>query len=78
MIPKCNHIVVSSALRRPTRSQAGAPAAAVLHRGLIWGYPIGLETVTLIYNKNLLVGPPSGSSPVGSDQPTDQNEKSGC
>jgi maltose/maltodextrin transport system substrate-binding protein len=31
---------------------------AVLHRGSIWGYPIGLETVTLIYNKNLLIGPP--------------------
>jgi maltose/maltodextrin transport system substrate-binding protein len=31
---------------------------AVLHREWIWGYPIGLETVTLIYNRNLLVGPP--------------------
>jgi len=31
---------------------------AVLHRGSIWGYPIGLETVTLIYNKNLLIGSP--------------------
>src|SRR6516225_9539619 len=31
---------------------------AVLHRGWIWGYPIGLETVTLIYNKNLLIGSP--------------------
>jgi maltose/maltodextrin transport system substrate-binding protein len=31
---------------------------AVLHREAIWGYPIGLETVTLIYNRDLLVGPP--------------------
>jgi maltose/maltodextrin transport system substrate-binding protein len=31
---------------------------AVLHREWIWGYPIGLETVTLIYNKNLLMGSP--------------------
>ena len=31
---------------------------AVLHREWIWGYPIGLETVTLIYNKNLLIGSP--------------------
>ena len=31
---------------------------AVLHRGWIWGYPIGLETVTLIYNKKLLIGSP--------------------
>ena len=32
---------------------------AVLHRGWIWGYPIGLETVTLIYNKNLIGSPPT-------------------
>jgi maltose/maltodextrin transport system substrate-binding protein len=32
---------------------------AVLHRGWIWGYPIGLETVTLIYNKNLISSPPT-------------------
>jgi len=31
---------------------------AVLHQGSIWGYPIGLETVTLIYNKNLLIASP--------------------
>jgi maltose/maltodextrin transport system substrate-binding protein len=31
---------------------------AVLHHGWIWGYPISLETVTLIYNKKLLQGPP--------------------
>lgn len=31
---------------------------AVLHREWIWGYPIALETVTLIYNKKLLDNPP--------------------
>jgi len=31
---------------------------AALHAEWIWGYPIGLETVTLIYNKKLLDGPP--------------------
>ena len=37
-----------------------APKAwqAVLHNEWIWGYPIALETVTLIYNKKLLDGPP--------------------
>ena len=31
---------------------------AVLHSHQIWGYPIALETVTLIYNKKLLEGSP--------------------
>jgi maltose/maltodextrin transport system substrate-binding protein len=31
---------------------------AVLHKKWIWGYPIALETVTLIYNKKLLDSPP--------------------
>jgi maltose/maltodextrin transport system substrate-binding protein len=31
---------------------------AVLHRESIWGYPIGLESVTLIYNRDLLSGSP--------------------
>jgi maltose/maltodextrin transport system substrate-binding protein len=31
---------------------------AVLHSDQLWGYPIALETVTLIYNKKLLEGPP--------------------
>jgi maltose/maltodextrin transport system substrate-binding protein len=31
---------------------------AVLHQNCYWGYPIALETVTLIYNKALLDGPP--------------------
>jgi maltose/maltodextrin transport system substrate-binding protein len=30
----------------------------VTHGGQIWGFPIALETVTLIYNKALLDGPP--------------------
>jgi maltose/maltodextrin transport system substrate-binding protein len=31
---------------------------AVMHGEKVWGYPIALETVTLIYNKALLEGPP--------------------
>ena len=31
---------------------------AVVRRGSIWGYPIALETVSLIYNKKLLDDPP--------------------
>jgi maltose/maltodextrin transport system substrate-binding protein len=31
---------------------------AVKHGEQIWGYPLALETVTLIYNKALLAGPP--------------------
>jgi maltose/maltodextrin transport system substrate-binding protein len=31
---------------------------AVLHRNAAWGYPIALETITLIYNKKLLIGRP--------------------
>ena len=31
---------------------------AVFHQKMYWGYPIALETVTLIYNKALLDGPP--------------------
>jgi maltose/maltodextrin transport system substrate-binding protein len=31
---------------------------AVLHRNRTWGYPIALETVTLIYNRRLLDGHP--------------------
>jgi maltose/maltodextrin transport system substrate-binding protein len=30
---------------------------AVLHHNSIWAYPIALETITLIYNKKLFVGP---------------------
>jgi maltose/maltodextrin transport system substrate-binding protein len=31
---------------------------AVRHQNATWGYPIALETVTLIYNKRLLIGRP--------------------
>jgi maltose/maltodextrin transport system substrate-binding protein len=31
---------------------------AVAHRGSVWGYPVALETVSLIYNKALLDSPP--------------------
>ena len=31
---------------------------AVMHNRTAWGYPIAMETVTLIYNKKLLVGRP--------------------
>jgi maltose/maltodextrin transport system substrate-binding protein len=31
---------------------------AVQHRDSIWGYPLALETVTLIYNRELIVGQP--------------------
>ena len=34
---------------------------AVRHNSQIWGFPIGLETVALIYNKKLLDGPPPKS-----------------
>jgi len=29
---------------------------AVIHKGWVWGYPVALETVALIYNKKLLEG----------------------
>jgi maltose/maltodextrin transport system substrate-binding protein len=31
---------------------------AVMHKGQSWGYPLALETITLIYNRKLLDGPP--------------------
>jgi maltose/maltodextrin transport system substrate-binding protein len=31
---------------------------AVMHKGKSWGYPLALETITLIYNRKLLDGPP--------------------
>ena len=34
---------------------------AVTHKERIWGFPIGMETVTLIYNKKLLDGAPPKS-----------------
>ena len=39
---------------------------AVAHQGRIWGYPIAVETVSLIYNKKLLdVPPPTALSELG-------------
>jgi maltose/maltodextrin transport system substrate-binding protein len=34
---------------------------AVTHKERVWGFPIGMETVTLIYNKKLLEGTPPES-----------------
>ena len=48
-------IEVNDELRAKYFSQAWE---AVTHNGQIWGFPIGLETVTLIYNKALLSGSP--------------------
>jgi maltose/maltodextrin transport system substrate-binding protein len=44
----------------PETRQKYLPQAweAVTHKEQVWGFPIGLETVTLIYNKKLLDGPP--------------------
>src|ERR1700731_340373 len=40
---------------------------AVLHRDRFWGYPVAMETVTLIYNKHLLEGlPPKDLSELAS------------
>jgi maltose/maltodextrin transport system substrate-binding protein len=51
---------------------------AVLHNGQSWGYPLALETITLIYNRKLLDGPPptelsqmeSVSQKIKADHPT--------
>ena len=48
-------IEVGSEMREKYLPQAWE---AVTHKDQVWGYPIGLETVTLIYNKGLLSGPP--------------------
>jgi maltose/maltodextrin transport system substrate-binding protein len=48
-------IEVSQELRKKFLPKAWE---AVDHRDSIWGYPIALETVSLIYNKKLLDGPP--------------------
>ncbi|HYY28857.1 MAG TPA: maltose/maltodextrin ABC transporter substrate-binding protein MalE [Chthoniobacterales bacterium] len=48
-------IEVSSQTRSKYLPQAWE---AVTHKGQVWGYPIGLETVNLIYNKKLLSDPP--------------------
>ena len=51
-------IEVSHETREKYFSQAWE---AVTHKDRVWGFPIGLETVTLIYNKKLLAEPPPKS-----------------
>jgi maltose/maltodextrin transport system substrate-binding protein len=48
-------IEVSREIREKYYSKAWE---AVTHKDSIWGFPIGMETVALIYNKKLLDGPP--------------------
>ena len=49
-------------VRQETREKYFPQAwEAVTHKDHVWGFPIGLETVTLIYNKKLLAGPPPKS-----------------
>jgi maltose/maltodextrin transport system substrate-binding protein len=51
---------------------------AVLHKDAAWGYPIALETVTLIYNKKLLVGrPPTDLSQLVSINRLTQTKRPG-
>lgn len=51
---------------------------AVHHQEWIWGYPVGLETVTLIYNKKLLDGdPPTNLADVLSINNKIKNRQSG-
>jgi maltose/maltodextrin transport system substrate-binding protein len=59
---------VSSAIRQKYFPQAWE---AVTHKDRIWGFPIGMETVTLIYNKKLLDGTP----PKSLSDLTELNEK---
>ncbi len=51
-------IEVSSEIREKYFPQAWE---AVTHKERLWGFPIGMETVTLIYNKKLLDGAPPTS-----------------
>ncbi len=51
-------VEVQHATREKYFSQAWE---AVTHKERVWGFPIGMETVTLIYNKKILDGPPPGS-----------------
>lgn len=51
---------------------------AVSHQGKVWGYPIAVETVSLIYNKKLLdVRPPTDLSELGSINETVKKEHAG-
>jgi maltose/maltodextrin transport system substrate-binding protein len=53
-----SHIDVNQETRAKYFPQAWE---AVTHKENLWGFPIGLETVTLIYNKKLLDGAPPKS-----------------
>jgi maltose/maltodextrin transport system substrate-binding protein len=49
-------------VRQETREKYFPQAwEAVTHKDHVWGFPIGMETVTLIYNKKLLPGAPPKS-----------------
>jgi maltose/maltodextrin transport system substrate-binding protein len=49
-------------VHKETREKYFAEAwEAVTHKDRVWGFPIGMETVTLIYNKKLLPGAPPKS-----------------
>lgn len=51
---------------------------AVLHQNVAWGYPIALETITLIYNKKLLAGfPPTDLSQLVSINRSIQSKNPG-
>jgi maltose/maltodextrin transport system substrate-binding protein len=51
---------------------------AVSHQEKVWGYPIAVETVSLIYNKKLLdVPPPTDLSELGSINETVKKEHAG-
>ena len=51
---------------------------AVSHQGKVWGYPVAVETVSLIYNKKLLdVPPPTDLSQLGSINETVRKEHPG-
>jgi maltose/maltodextrin transport system substrate-binding protein len=52
---------------------------AVAHQESIWGYPIAVETVSLIYNKKLLDGPPpTDLSELGAINETVKKEHAGA
>ncbi len=52
---------------------------AVAHQESVWGYPIAVETVSLIYNKKLLDGPPpTDLSELGAINETVKKEHAGA
>jgi maltose/maltodextrin transport system substrate-binding protein len=51
---------------------------AVVHKEMVWGYPVALETVSLIYNKKLLDGsPPTALSELETINQTIKKEHPG-